>query len=61
MLPQNGAPTREAKAPPLNWRAKAQTAIEQSRRQAPQPLSYAPERESRASMTWNIIRPAGLY
>jgi lipoprotein-anchoring transpeptidase ErfK/SrfK len=63
VLPQNGAPTREAKAkaPAQNWRAKAQAAIERSRRQAPQPLSYAPERESRASMTWNVIRPAGLY
>ena len=63
VLPQNGAPTRaaKAKAPAKNWRAKAQAAIEQPRQEAPQPLSYAPERESRASMTWNIIRPAGLY
>jgi hypothetical protein len=61
VLPQNGAPTQEAKAPAQNWRAKAQAAIERARHQAPQPLSYAPERESRASMTWNVIRPAGLY
>ena len=63
VLPQNGAPNREAKAktPAKNWRAKAQAAIEQSRQEAPQPRSYAPERQSRASMTWNVIRPSGIY
>ena len=63
VLPQNGAPTREAKAkaPAQNWRIQAQAAIERARQQAPQPLSYAPERESRASMTWNVIRRDGLY
>jgi len=64
VLPQNGAPTREAKAPKQNWqaqdwRAKAQAAIERARQNTPQPLSYAPERG--ADMSWNVIRPAGLY
>jgi lipoprotein-anchoring transpeptidase ErfK/SrfK len=63
VLPQSGAPARQAKAktPPQNWRAEAQATIERSRQQAPQPLSYAPERQSRASMTWNAIRPSGIY
>ena len=63
VLPQNGAPNREVKAktPAKNWRAKAQAAIEQSRQEAPQPRSYAPERQSCASMTGNVIRPSGIY
>ena len=66
VLPQNGAPTREAKTPKQNrqtqdWRTKAQAAIERSRQQTPQSLSYAPELESRASVTWNVIRRDGLY
>jgi lipoprotein-anchoring transpeptidase ErfK/SrfK len=63
VLPQNGAPTREAKvkAPAQNWQVREQAAIERSRQQAPQPLSYAPERASRASVAWNVIRRDGLY
>ncbi len=66
VLPQTGAPTQQAKAPAQirhdqNWRVRAQAAIERSRQQAPQPLSYALERQSRASMTWNAIRPSGIY
>jgi lipoprotein-anchoring transpeptidase ErfK/SrfK len=63
VLPQNGAPTREVKTktPAQNWQAQAQAAIERSRQQAPQPLSYAPERQSQASITWNVISPSGIY
>jgi lipoprotein-anchoring transpeptidase ErfK/SrfK len=66
VLPQTPVPTREAKAAPPNrqtrdGRARAQAAIEGARGQAPLSLSYAPARESRASMTWNAIRPDGLY
>ncbi len=63
VLPQTATPTHEAKAkaPAQNWQARAQAAIERSRQQAPQPLSYASERASRASMTWNVIRRDGLY
>jgi len=34
-------------------------AVELARQNAPQPLSYAPER--RADMNWNVDRPTGLY
>jgi lipoprotein-anchoring transpeptidase ErfK/SrfK len=66
VLPQNGAPTHEAKASPQqrqaqDWRAKARAAIERARQQTPQSLSLGPEHESPASVTWNTIRPAGLY
>jgi lipoprotein-anchoring transpeptidase ErfK/SrfK len=63
VLPQTATPTHEAKvkASAQNWQARAQAAIEQSRQQAPQPLSYASEHASRASMTWNVIRRDGLY
>jgi lipoprotein-anchoring transpeptidase ErfK/SrfK len=56
VLPQNGASTHEAKT-----KAPAQASIERARQQAPRPLSYAPEPQSRASMTWNVIRPSGIY
>jgi lipoprotein-anchoring transpeptidase ErfK/SrfK len=63
VLPQNGAPTRNAKtkAPAQNRQVRAQAAIERARQPASQPLSYAPERPSQASMTWNVIRPSGIY
>jgi lipoprotein-anchoring transpeptidase ErfK/SrfK len=63
VLPQNGAPTRDAKAmaPAQSRQALAQTAIERLHQRTKQPLSYAPERRSRASMTWNVIRPSGIY
>ena len=63
VLPQNGAPMREAKtkAPAKNRQARAQAANERLRQQPSQPLSYAPESASRASMTWNVIRPSGIY
>jgi lipoprotein-anchoring transpeptidase ErfK/SrfK len=61
VLPQTPALTREAKAREPGWQAEAQAAIARAGRQAPAPLSYAPARESRASMTWNAIRPASLY
>jgi lipoprotein-anchoring transpeptidase ErfK/SrfK len=67
VLPQTGAPTREAKAPAerhqaRDWRAEAQAAIDRAREQnVPQHSSYAAEPQSAAHMTWNTIRPSGLY
>lgn len=51
VLPQKGAPTREAKAAP-----RRQAAIETSARSA-----YAPVYESPARAAWHRIRPQGLY
>jgi lipoprotein-anchoring transpeptidase ErfK/SrfK len=51
VLPQAGAPTREAKTKP-----QRQASIETA------PVSaYAPADESPASAAWNSIRPQGLY
>jgi lipoprotein-anchoring transpeptidase ErfK/SrfK len=67
VLPQSGAPTREVKSPvqkrqAQNWRAEAQAAIERARAQnQPQHSSFATEPQSAASVTWNAIRPSGLY
>jgi lipoprotein-anchoring transpeptidase ErfK/SrfK len=66
VLPMQGAPQREAKAPMQQanvpaWQAKAQAAIERSRQSAPQHSSYAPADGSRAHVSWNAGPPGGLY
>jgi lipoprotein-anchoring transpeptidase ErfK/SrfK len=65
VLPMDGAPTREVKAPVHRanvpaWQAKAQAAIERSRQSAPQPSSYDPA-DGRAHVSWNGSRTSGLY
>jgi hypothetical protein len=66
VLPMDGAPTREVKAPVHRanvpaWQAKAQAAIERSRQSAPQPSSYDPADGTRAHVSWNGSRTSGLY
>jgi lipoprotein-anchoring transpeptidase ErfK/SrfK len=61
VLPQNGAATHEAKAPPQNWLIKAKAAIKRAQQDAPRSLSYAAERKSRAHAAWNVIGRDGLY
>ena len=66
VLPMQGAPAREAKAPTHQatlpaWQAKAQAAIERSRQSMPQPSSYAPADGTHAHTSWNVDRPGGLY
>ena len=53
VLPQHGTPSYEAKRELPAWRAKAEAAINASRESRPV--------RSRAHMSWNGERPAGLY
>ena len=59
VLPQNGTPTEEAKAPVQDWQAKAQAAIAAAKRQ--QSSADAPDEQSRGRMSWNVGSPGGLY
>jgi hypothetical protein len=59
VLPQNGAPTREAQAPAQDWQAKARAAIATAKRQAAS--DDVPSEQSRGRMSWNGSRPSGLY
>jgi lipoprotein-anchoring transpeptidase ErfK/SrfK len=61
VLPQNGAPMLQAKAPKAHWQAEAQAAIHRAEPVAPRQSSYAPAQSSRTHMSWNINQPAGLY
>jgi lipoprotein-anchoring transpeptidase ErfK/SrfK len=74
VLPQRGAPAHAAKAPAQkhlehqaqdlrqDWRAGAQAAIDRARAQnESQHSSFAAEPQNAASVSWNAIRPPGLY
>ncbi len=56
VLPQSGAPTREARSAAPNWQAKAAAAIASSEEAAKPPLRATAQR-----MSWNVMRPNGLY